>query len=735
MPKNRTGRSREAREKKRKEEEEEIEELNSQIEALSETVDHFAELPLTQPTKSALKNAHFITLTEIQKQCIPSALKGRDILGAAKTGSGKTLAFIVPLIENLYRKKWTSLDGLGALVISPTRELAIQTFETLVKIGRLHSFSAGLIIGGNNYKEEKERLSRMNILVCTPGRLLQHIDQAVNFDTSGLQMLILDEADRILDMGFRTTLDAIVSSLPVHRQTMLFSATQTKSVKDLARLSLQNPDFISVHENDTSSTPSNLNQFYLTVPLTEKLDILFGFIRTHLKFKTIVFLSSCKQVRFVYETFRRMRPGISLLHLHGKQKQTTRTEVTAKFTSSRHVVLFCTDIVARGLDFPAVDWVIQLDAPEDVDTYIHRVGRTARYNRSGNALLLLLPSEEAFLKRLESKKIAVERINVKDGKKTSIRNQLQNLCFKDNDIKYIGQKAFISYLRSIYLQKDKDVFQLDKLPVEAFADSLGLPGTPKITFGKLKNHSQSQKDYNSSTSLDSSEESEVDVENKQNVRTKYDRIFERKNQDVLAAHRQRLVEVNSDEDDGDFLQVKRVDHDLPEETGERFNANSKRKEKMASSKKAMLKYKKSADKVYFDDEGNAIPFYAMNTEDTFQKAGDPAALIASHLAEERKALEKADITDKETVRQKQLEKKRRRQELERITQQDATPDEYVPEGPIVAFVDDELPETSKKQKKWFEDNDERDHGGIVEVENLNSLEDQEALALKLMGAA
>lgn len=156
---------------------------------------------------------------------------------------------------------------------------------------------------------------------------------------------------------------------------------------------------------------------------------------------------------------------------------------------------------------------------------------------------------------------------------------------------------------------------------------------------------------------------------------------------------------------------------------------------MASSKKAMLKYKKSADKVYFDDEGNAIPFYAMNTEDTFQKAGDPAALIASHLAEERKALEKADITDKETVRQKQLEKKRRRQELERITQQDATPDEYVPEGPIVAFVDDEHPETSKKQKKWFEDNDERDHEGIVEVENLNSLEDQEALALKLMGAA
>ncbi|EPX73120.1 ATP-dependent RNA helicase Hca4 [Schizosaccharomyces octosporus yFS286] len=748
MPRNHSGRSREARQLKRQKEEEEIQELNAQINEFPGNATHFFDLPITQPTKSALKNAHFTTLTDIQRQAIPEALKGRDILGAARTGSGKTLAFLVPLIENLYRRKWTQYDGLGALIISPTRELAIQTFETLVKVGRLHSFSAGLIIGGNNYKEERERLSRMNILVCTPGRLLQHIDQAINFDTSNLQMVILDEADRILDMGFKSTLDAIVASLPKERQTMLFSATQTKSVRDLARLSLQNPEYIAVHENESSSTPESLNQFYLVCPLTEKLDILFGFIRTHLKNKSIVFLSSCKQVRFVFETFRRLRPGVPLMHLHGKQKQASRTEITAKFTASQNAILFCTDIVARGLDFPAVDWVVQLDTPEDVDTYIHRVGRTARFQRGGNALLLLLPSEEAFLKRLESKKISVERINIKEGKKTSIRNQLQNLCFKENDIKYLGQKSFISYLRSVYLQKDKEVFQFDKLPFEAYADSLGLPGTPKIKFGASRKERAGSVEDNktkltsTSPSEASSESESEDANQPKSVRTKYDRVFERKNQDILAPHRQKLVERDEgDDEDEDFLQVKRADHDLPDEHTEaeenKLIINSKRKERLAASKKALLKYKKGPDKIFFDEEGNAVPFYAVNTEETFRKSGDPSLLIQAHLAAERDALEKADAKDKETVKEKRREKKRRRQELERRAEEGdfSSGDEN---EAVVQVANEDADETigEKRPKKWFEDSDhDEEPNNVIEVEQPTSLEDQEALALRLMGSA
>lgn len=262
--------------------------------------------------------------------------------------------------------------------------------------------------------------------------------------------LVLDEADRILDMGFAKTLTALLDHLPKSRQTLLFSATQTQSVKDLARLSLKDPIPIGVGETASSINPSkagmyipaNLEQNYLVCSLEEKLSILWGFIRTHLQSKVMVFMSSCKQVRFVYECFCKMQPGISLLHLHGKQKQTARLTMYDKFTKSKHAVLFATDIAARGLDFPAVDWVLQLDAPEDAETYIHRVGRTARYESKGRGLLFLVPSEEEGMKAaLEKKSITVEKIKVRANKSQSIETQLQALCFQDPELKYLGQRV------------------------------------------------------------------------------------------------------------------------------------------------------------------------------------------------------------------------------------------------------------------------------------------------------
>ena len=436
---------------KRKREVEELGSLNQRVRDINIKENHyetFASLPVSQPTASGLEASHFKALTDIQKQAVPLGLKGADILGAAKTGSGKTLSFLVPVLENLYRKNWTELDGLGALILSPTRELAIQIFEVLRKIGRHHTFSAGLVIGGKSLQEERERLGRMNILVCTPGRMLQHMDQTAAFEIDNLQMLVLDEADRIMDMGFQSTVDAIVEHLPKDRQTLLFSATQTKKVSDLARLSLREPEYVSVHEAASSATPSTLQQNYILTLLPDKLNTLWSFLRSNLKTKILVFLSSGKQVRFVYEAFRHMQPGIPLLHLHGRQKQTARLDITTKFSATKNSCLFATDVVARGLDFPAVDWVIQLDCPEDADTYIHRVGRTARYDRDGRAVLFLEPNEEeGMLKRLEQKKVIVEKINVRQNKQQSIKNQLQNMCFKDPELKYLGQKAFVSYVR------------------------------------------------------------------------------------------------------------------------------------------------------------------------------------------------------------------------------------------------------------------------------------------------
>jgi len=178
------------------------------------------------------------------------------------------------------------------MIISPTRELAIQIFQVLVKIGRKgHMFAAGLVIGGKSLKEEQDALARMNIVVCTPGRMLQHLSQTAMLNVDQLQMLVLDEADRILDMGFQRDVDAILDYLPRDRQTLLFSATQTKRVSDLARLSLNDPEYISVHEQATVATPKGLQQNYVVTPLPDKLDTLWGFIQTCKKFKILVFLS------------------------------------------------------------------------------------------------------------------------------------------------------------------------------------------------------------------------------------------------------------------------------------------------------------------------------------------------------------------------------------------------------------------------------------------------------------
>lgn len=263
-------------------------------------------------------------------------------------------------------------------------------------------------------------------------------------------------------MGFSRTLSALLSHLPKSRQTLLFSATQTQSVSDLARLSLTHPIPIGLptSSNDDSlrspstgptTLPSGLEQHYTITSLDKKLSLLWGFLKTHLHTKSLVFLSSCKQVRFVFTTFCSLHPGIPLLQLHGKQKQSARLSTYDKFTSMKHAVLFATDIAARGLDFPGVDWVLQVDAPEDVDTYVHRVGRTARYGRGGRALLMLLPSEEqGMVHRMKERGVVVEKIKVKQSKVGSIENQLQNLAFKDPEIKYLGQKVFTIHAITLY---------------------------------------------------------------------------------------------------------------------------------------------------------------------------------------------------------------------------------------------------------------------------------------------
>ncbi|MES1918914.1 ATP-dependent RNA helicase dbp4 [Bonamia ostreae] len=224
-----------------------------------QTKKHFSQLPISPKTLKGLHSGGFAKMTDIQKQAIPHALAGRDVLGAAKTGSGKTLAFLIPILENLYRHHWSSEQGLGALVISPTRELSLQIFQVLRAIGGNHSFSACLAIGGlskgNAMNREKNLISRINILICTPGRLLQHMNETADFSCDNLRMLVLDEADRLLEMGFEREIKAILDNLPPVRQTLLFSATQNLNiVRSLANLSLVSPELVAVLFSNFAAT-------------------------------------------------------------------------------------------------------------------------------------------------------------------------------------------------------------------------------------------------------------------------------------------------------------------------------------------------------------------------------------------------------------------------------------------------------------------------------------------------
>ena len=490
---------------------EEIATLNARIEAetpargsiahAKDTVVSFASQPLSQATLQGLEGNSYTTMTAIQAGSIPHALAGRDILGAAKTGSGKTLAFLVPLLELLYRQGWTPQDGVGAIVLSPTRELAGQIFAVLRRIGKHHSFSLGLLMGGqhknrqnldkSDFVREQQSIPTTNILICTPGRLLQHLEQTPYFNVDSLQMLVLDEADRILDLGFRDQLVRILDYLPQGdaRQTLLFSATQTKDVKHLATLSINRKtvEYVGVHDQDAESTPDKLKQSYVLVPVEHKLNCLYSFLKSHLKCKTIVFFATCSQVRHAWDLFCRLRPGLSVLAIHGKLSQSKRLQVYDKFTTTPHSVLFATDVASRGLDFPSVDWVVQVDAPEDYDMYVHRVGRTARAQQDGQALLLLDPAEEpSFIQNNQKAKdqklkAPLKKKSINPTKTMLVSQRAASLVAEHSTLFALAKKAFWSYVRSVSLLPKDGVWsdlQIKNFHLKEYALSLGLPEIP-----------------------------------------------------------------------------------------------------------------------------------------------------------------------------------------------------------------------------------------------------------------
>ena len=323
----------------------------------------FQDLEICDQTKKAIvEKMKFDKMTHIQAKSIPWLLKGKDLLGSAKTGSGKTLAFMIPALEILNRVKFTQSKGTGVIVITPTRELAQQIYDVGIDLLTHHNKTITLLIGGKNRKQDQIKLTKgSTIIVATPGRLLDHL-RSTKFTFHNLMCLIIDEADQILKQGFEEEMRQILSIIPKERQTILFSATQTKKVDDLVRLSLKDPIFIGVDEQADSSTVQGLEQGFVVCDADKRFRLLFTFLKKNRKRKIMVFFSSCNSVKFHSDLFNYV--DLHVKDIHGKQKQQKRLNTFYEFCNAESGTLFCTDVAARGLDIPKVDWIVQYDPPD-----------------------------------------------------------------------------------------------------------------------------------------------------------------------------------------------------------------------------------------------------------------------------------------------------------------------------------------------------------------------------------
>ena len=450
----------------------EVEEYFSQIK--------FDELPVSDLTKNSIKKMKYEVCTPIQEKAIPLMLKGKDVLGAAKTGSGKTLSYMIPAVELLYKAGFTIKNGTGVLVIAPTRELALQNYNVAKDLLFYHSKTHGLIMGGAKRSTEAHMLKKgINLLVATPGRLLDHLENTDGFVFHNLKLLIIDEADAILKIGFEEEMNKILKLLPKDRQTVLFSATQTKKVEDLCRVSLKDPTLIEITTKSAAPTVSSLEQGYVNIEAHLKFRLLFTFLKKNLNKKVMVFMSSWNAVKFYSDLLNYV--DIPVKDIHGKQNQQKRTSTYFDFCEAETGILLCTDVAQRGLDFPAVDWIVQYDPPDDPEEYIHRVGRTARGSTAkGRALLFLLESELGFLRYLKKARIPLNEYEFSEGKLANITNQYEKLVERNYFLNTSAREAYRSYIQAYASHSHKDIFNVHQLDLQKVSKAFGLAVPPRV---------------------------------------------------------------------------------------------------------------------------------------------------------------------------------------------------------------------------------------------------------------
>ena len=549
--------------------------------------------PLSVGTIDAVHNIFgFKAMTPVQAATIPLFLSNKDVCVEATTGSGKTLAFAIPCYEILLRRSDVlRKHEVGAMIIAPTRELATQIFSVFQQMGQgshAQNFELVCLVGGASVMDSLRALENRgaHIVVGTPGRIMDVINRCSFLSFKAMEVLVLDEADTLLDMGFRETLNQILSVLPKQRRTGLFSATQTREVKDLARAGMRNPVTVAVKAHraappcnalnppgtgaapapSSQATPSTLTNLYSVAEYHTRPARLLAFLRNKGSgHKTIVFLSTCACVDFFSQAFAsltapgnedaflsgplsashvvqeeneaaaaaaaesRLPLGMTVVGLHGKMVPKKRQGLFNAFVSSDCAVMFCTDVAARGVDIPDVDWIVQMTAPRDPAFFIHRVGRTARAGRTGGALLFVTKQEMAYVTFLRgrgvplraadsasqaesddddkedndsdddsddgddgddeeeeedgrtlSKRVQVATVKAAVAKSCPVIAAMRAASAANRDLLEQSSTAFMSFLRAYQKHECSFIFRFDRLDVASVAYCYALHRLPRI---------------------------------------------------------------------------------------------------------------------------------------------------------------------------------------------------------------------------------------------------------------
>lgn len=514
-----------------------------------------------------LRRVPFDTPTLIQKHTLEQFQSAKNLMIHAETGSGKTLAYFLPILQRLLgsvpnnqplTRLNRSTSGTRCLVLLPTRELAVQTYDVLQKTAGPYVV-AGLLIGQEKRKSEKARLRKgLTVLVATPGRFLDHLKTTVSLQQSltQLEFLVLDEADRLLDMGLGDQIQQIVQLLPTKAwSSLLVSATLTDSIRELAQKTLKKSEWTTVQDTTSSltiSTPRQLLQYHIVVSAKWRFATLISFLIQHRTKKLVVFMSTCASVDFTHSIFHAMESilnsddtksttglfgGTTPVHkLHGNLPQAERQQVLKSLGSRSSGILLATDVAARGLDLPKLDWIIQYDPPSELSDYVHRAGRVARAGGAGHCLLFLLPSEKGFLDVLKTRSVpnntalsltstlnAAAKIcegmtskgvtrsggGLQSGSRlgeafaTELQSQLEECVAKadsnqkkqkESELTVLARNAFLSFIRA-YPVKEKalrSLFSAKALHLGHIARSFALKEAPK-KLGKKGDEPKSKK--------------------------------------------------------------------------------------------------------------------------------------------------------------------------------------------------------------------------------------------------